>query len=138
MRDSQPSLKGGCIYALADPRNPEVWRYIGRTFHPIARRAQHVGASRLLRQGATAKERWVADLLTKGLHPRIVVLEGDIHPNLLAVRERAWISRSLRDGHPLTNALLYRKKPLSFGDYNGYAVADCRHAGLQFRSRACN
>jgi hypothetical protein len=108
MLNNQPSMKGGCIYALADPRKPKVWRYVGRSFHPAARRTQHVGVSRRLRQGETAKEKWIADLLSNGLHPRVIVLERDIEPNVLGARERAWIVRSLRDGHPLTNALLYR------------------------------
>jgi hypothetical protein len=109
MRHSQPNLKGGCVYALADPRKPKVWRYVGQSFRPVARRTQHVGQSRRLRQGATAKERWIADLLSDGLHPRVIVLECDILPSELGARERAWIARSLKDGHPLTNALLYRK-----------------------------
>lgn len=109
----EPSLKGGCIYALADPRNPGVWRYIGRSFRPVVRRTQHVGASRRLRQGATAKERWIADLVSNGLHPRIIVLERDVQPNLLGARERVWIIVSLRDGHPLTNALVYCKNAQS-------------------------
>jgi hypothetical protein len=108
MRNSLPNLKGGCIYALADPRKPTVWRYVGQSFHPVARRIQHVRAARRLRQGATAKERWIADLASNGLHPRVIVLERDIPPNVLGARERVWILRSLRQGHPLTNALLYR------------------------------
>lgn len=109
MRHGQRNTKGGCIYALADPRKPKVWRYVGQSFRPAVRGTQHVGASRRLQQGATAKEKWIADLLANGLRPRLVVLERDIQPSMLGAKERAWIVCSLTDGHPLTNALLYRK-----------------------------
>src|SRR5438477_9745259 len=108
IRNSKHGLKGGCIYALADPREPDQRRYIGQSFRPVGRRTQHVWSSRFLRQGATAKERWIADLLSRGLYPRVLVLEHDIPPSSLGARERVWIVRSLENGHALTNAVLYR------------------------------
>src|SRR3569833_2024930 len=100
------------VYALVDPREPSVWRYIGRSFHPESRRLQHLHQSRRLRQGATRKERWIRELSSAGLLPSAVVLEGGISLRDARVREQLWIREALLQGHPLTNAVRYCRRPL--------------------------
>src|SRR5271169_5391649 len=69
----------GCsIYALVDPREPEIWRYIGRSFQPLPRRVQHVTDSRKACGYRTAKEAWIARLLAERLEPRVILLETGI------------------------------------------------------------
>lgn len=48
------------IYALYDPRDPGVVRYIGKTHNMIARLRHHVRDAR--RKGTSAKDAWVRDL----------------------------------------------------------------------------
>lgn len=117
-------LTGGHICALADPRqgNQAFGGVSARASVPPPR-TQHVGASRRLRQGATAKEKWLADLLSNGLHPRVIVLERDIQPSVLGVRERAWIARSSRGGTLLQTlcCIARTRRPLICG-----SVVSCR------------
>jgi hypothetical protein len=95
------------IYALVDPREPSVWRYIGRSFRPECRRFEHMHQSRLMRRSATGKERWIRNLSSVGLLPSVVVLEAGIPLRDARGREQHWIHRALREGHPLTNAVRY-------------------------------
>jgi hypothetical protein len=98
------------IYALVDPREPAVWRYIGRSFRPQCRRFQHMHQTKRVRRGATAKERWIRNLFSAGLLPSAVVLEGGMSLCDARVREHFWIRQALREGHPLTNAVRYGKR----------------------------
>ena len=98
------------IYALVDPREPSVWRYIGRSFRPEGRRFQHMRQSMRVRRGATEKERWIKNLLQAGLLPSAVTLEGGIPLRDARAREQLWIRRALRECHPLTNAVRYYKR----------------------------
>jgi hypothetical protein len=98
------------IYALVDPREPSVWRYIGRSFRPERRRFQHVHQSRRSRPGATGVERWIRKLSCVGLLPCTVVLECGIPLRDAGAREQFWIRQALREGHPLTNAVQYFKR----------------------------
>lgn len=97
------------IYALVDPREPKLWRYIGRSFHPTSRRVQHVRASGDLQRGATYKETWIAQLLSESVQPSVILLEECASLSDAIAREKIWISRALADGHPLTNSALCRK-----------------------------
>jgi hypothetical protein len=110
MSYSQMILKGGCTYALADPHRLGLWRYIAQSFRPVARRTLCPSASRRLRPSPTANEGWIAGLLSNGWHARVVILERDVLPSELSAVERAWIGSPLKDGYPLTNALLYRRR----------------------------
>lgn len=98
------------IYALVDPREPSVWRYIGRSFRPQCRRLQHTHQSRRVLRGITAKERWIKSLLSAGLLPSALILEDGILLRDARAREQLWIRRALRGGHPLTNAVRYCKR----------------------------
>ncbi len=110
---SRPA-SGGCnIYALVDPRAPTIWRYIGRSFHPLSRRGRHVGDCRHLKAGCTAKEKWIAGLLSEGFQPCVILLETGISASQANARENAWIEHALRKRDPLTNAVLFRRMQLS-------------------------
>lgn len=69
------------IYALVDPREPSVWRYIGHSFRPECRRFEHMHQSRLMLRGATGKEQWIRNLSSVGLPPSVVVLEDGYPPS---------------------------------------------------------
>ncbi|MEY9999117.1 hypothetical protein ABIA18_000915 [Sinorhizobium fredii] len=99
--------RGCMIYALVDPREPSVWRYIGRSFHPERRRSEHIHQSRGVQHGAAGKELWIRNLSLIGLLPSMVVLERDIQLRHANTREQFWIHLALREGHPLTNAIRY-------------------------------
>ena len=108
----------GCsIYALVDPREPKIWRYVGRSFQPRPRRTQHVSDSRKTCGYRTAKEAWIAHLLAEGLEPQIILLETGIHGRQAEAREYAWIERGFALGYPLTNSVrLRRKQPSKYGN----------------------
>jgi hypothetical protein len=97
------------IYALIDPRDPEVWRYIGRSFHPRSRRVQHARRGTRAVRGATYKELWIAQLLSKNIQPSVIILEDCNSLSDAVAREKIWIRRALADGHPLTNSVLSRR-----------------------------
>lgn len=98
------------IYALVDPREPSVWRYIGRTFRPEDRRFQHMHQSMRAQRGATGKERWIRNLASAGLRPSAVILDSGISAREARAREQLWVRRALREGHPLTNGVRYCKR----------------------------
>ena len=97
------------IYALVDPREPGVWRYIGRSFHPMSRRVQHARNGSHLERGFTYKEAWIAQLLLKRVQPCVLLLEKCASLSDAIAREKLWIRRALAEGHPLTNSALGRK-----------------------------
>ncbi len=98
------------IYALVDPETKRV-RYVGRSARPERRFAAHLSEVKTYRR---PKDRWIRDLLDRGLKPALVILEeleghlssygmtGDTRH--IAHAERRWIRRLLEAGHPLTNA----------------------------------
>jgi hypothetical protein len=100
------------IYALVDPRELKCWRYVGRSFHPLSRRVQHVRGGGDLQRGATYKETWIGQLLSEGIQPCVIVLEECASLSEAIAREKIWISRALADGHPLTNSALLPKSSL--------------------------
>src|SRR5437879_4721672 len=96
----------GCsIYALVDPRAPDIWRYVGRSFQPAPRRAQHVADTRKPIGYRTVKEAWIARLLAEGVEPILILLEPGIPSRQAEAREDAWIERGFALGHPLTNSV---------------------------------
>jgi hypothetical protein len=97
------------IYALIDPREPSIWRYIGRSFRPDRRRFQHMHQSRCVPHSTTQKARWIRRLSSAGLPPSVLVLESGIPLRDARAREQFWIRRALQEGHPLTNAVRYCK-----------------------------
>lgn len=61
------------IYALFDPREPDVVRYIGKTMHPESRWNAHVRNSKYLK---CHRSSWIVSLLRAGVKPvmRIVAI----------------------------------------------------------------
>jgi hypothetical protein len=108
----RPTTKRGVrhcsIYALVDPRQPEVWRYVGRSFQPRSRRVQHARRPSRAARGATHKELWIAQLLSEHIRPSVIVLEDCESLFDAIVREKVWIRHALSEGHPLTNSVLSR------------------------------
>lgn len=86
------------IYALYDPRDISVVRYIGKTSDPIRRLSDHMRET-----GTTRKCNWLAQLKSLGLLPIMEVVEGilDSNDEDWQERERYWIARCLSD--KLTN-----------------------------------
>jgi transcriptional regulator with XRE-family HTH domain len=143
------------IYALVDPRQPEVWWYVGRSFHPRSRRVQHARGPNRAAQGATYKEHWIAQLLSQNIRPSVIVLEECKSLSDAIVREKIWIRRALSDGHPLTNSVVSRtfersliamqhegkgaeaQRLLGFTLMNGDSVPDTGKYSLHISSRSC-
>lgn len=57
------------IYYLVDPRTKEV-KYVGKTKNPGARYKQHMSK---LDKTMTPKKRWLLDLFSKGLKPKMTI-----------------------------------------------------------------
>jgi hypothetical protein len=65
--------------------------YVGKTSQPLNLRMQtHRHEAR--RRSHTPKHRWLLDLLARGLHPRVVVLD-QTSPDASSVIERRWVRR---------------------------------------------
>jgi DNA-directed RNA polymerase specialized sigma24 family protein len=89
-----------CIYALIDPRTDEV-RYVGKTVNLQERMWNHCAPKRLARSKAW-KDRWIAQLIAVGLHPRVLVLE-EADPDDWEAVEQRWIRYYRESGARLTN-----------------------------------
>lgn len=82
------------IYALADPGEPSVVRYIGQSAEPERRLMSHMNECAEPNQSARA--RWLRTLKAIGKHPLVTILDaidwvGGMNPaNDL---ERVWIAR---------------------------------------------
>lgn len=62
------------IYAIFDPREPEVFRYVGATKHTIkARLSEHLCLAK--RHPDSPFREWMNDLMLKGVRPGIKLLE---------------------------------------------------------------
>lgn len=72
------------VYALVDPADPELVRYVGRTSDPVGRYAGHVLA------GEPRVAAWVRALATAGRQPVMVLLERCEDAEVIA-REAHWI-----------------------------------------------
>ncbi len=90
------------IYALVDPREPNKYRYVGKTENMVARMYSHLVDSRKDWK-KYHRANWIRKLLSVGIKPEFVVLEtvGQEWPE----RERHWISRLRSEGHDLTNSV---------------------------------
>lgn len=77
------------IYALSDPRNPSVIRYIGQTVRSLAIRASdHV--TNAWKHPSLAKSRWIRELIDTHMYPKIWPLEVCDTSNSFA-RELYWV-----------------------------------------------
>jgi hypothetical protein len=90
------------IYALIDPRDGQR-RYIGKTMRTAHRRLRRHLARCYLDQADTHKNRWLRQLITLGLAPRIEVLEQCATAYDLAEAERRHIAEHRAAGARLTN-----------------------------------
>lgn len=89
------------IYALVDPREPLVIRYIGYTSNLEARFNSHCSEARRSNY-KTRKSSWIRSLQKEGINPVLEVLEID-PPEGWKLAERAWIRLLRLLGFPLTN-----------------------------------
>ncbi len=89
------------VYALIDPRTDRI-RYVGQTVRSARRRLRRHLAPCYLR-GTTRKEKWLRDLLTDGLEPRLEILQACSTTAALDVAERQHIARLRAAGEDLTN-----------------------------------
>lgn len=96
---SGPPLGRWVIYALADPRRPLFFRYVGWTVNVSKRMVKHLLEAP---RKVTHKERWLARLLEQGHKPHVQVLEHGTGARW-EERERWWISTLKKQGHDLTN-----------------------------------
>jgi hypothetical protein len=89
------------IYALFDPREPSLVRYIGKTSSGMAERlSRHLTEARL---GLKAHRfHWIRALLRDDVMPRIRQIE-ETTAKLWRDRERHWIEHFRCAGHPMTN-----------------------------------
>jgi len=88
------------VYALFDPRDPEVVRYVGLTCDPPQRLTEHIDGAKGSRWGSenAAKNAWIAGLLADGVLPEMRILEVISGTDWIEVkaegssRETYWIS----------------------------------------------
>ena len=57
------------VYALVDPRKPDLFRYIGQTATPRTRHLQHCADA-----GGSEKAAWIESMLFDGVLPQMVIL----------------------------------------------------------------
>lgn len=83
------------VYALADPRCPEIVRYVGCTVNPDDRYRKHVweatGDSPNLIH-SDAKDAWIRSLLAIGRKPVLRILENVEEESQAMRREEFWIA----------------------------------------------
>lgn len=90
------------IYALVDPREPEVIRYIGKTYQrPSARLSTHVREAKR-RSRRNHRLNWILGLLRLGVTPQLNVLFSGRNSDWVRA-ERAWIAVCRAAGLPLVN-----------------------------------
>lgn len=104
-------VKKYVIYGLTDPRDGLIY-YVGQSSCGLARAKRHRTPTALKHDGDTLKTRWIRDLLQKGLEYGFKLLEQTRKIDL-GLRERAWIDKLRREGHPLTNSISMRRRPFS-------------------------
>ncbi len=99
-------MRLGSIYGLADPRAPEIVRYVGQSIQPRQRLWGHLAEARSKSRSLHVPVyRWMRRLLKSGLAPVIAALEY-VPAHQLDDRERYWISRLNRmQGRKLLNQL---------------------------------
>lgn len=89
------------IYALADPREPELYRYIGQSNAPRFRHLEHCQDA-----SGSVKSEWLEHLRQFGILPQMVILQ-EVHGQIAADKaECEWIKKlrpQLTNGeHPRT------------------------------------
>lgn len=100
-RRKRKAAASGYIYALSDPRTDEV-RYVGRTYHPTRRLAEHLREAEFPYTANQDKKDWILGLLDSKLKPVMTILEV-CSQSEMPRRERYWIARMKRSGVTLLN-----------------------------------
>lgn len=100
------------IYVLID--GDRCVRYVGRARDPYKRLREHIAAARA--GGSSAKERWLADMLSTGALPQLAVID-DAPKNEIRDLESVWIDHfkvagKLTNGvrGPIAGVLRYPKR----------------------------
>jgi Arc/MetJ family transcription regulator len=75
------------VYVLVDP--DRCVRYVGRSRDPHRRLREHIAAAKA--GGATAKERWLADLLADNRRPCLVIIDDAEPGEAVRQLEAEWI-----------------------------------------------
>ena len=102
----QGRMKPVTIYALVDPREPNVYRYIGQTTFPERRLLSHLVGSE---NGRGSKNEWIRFLRSEGVVVSMVPLETP--EDDWRLREEHWIRHAISIGHPLLNITFGTCKP---------------------------
>ena len=94
-------MSDATIYALFDPREPALVRYVGKTEKTMQfRLSRHLAETRL---GLKAHRfHWIASLLASGITPAIRLV-AKVPASEWQLHERKWIKHYRNAGHPLTN-----------------------------------
>lgn len=87
------------IYGLYCPVANAI-RYVGKAVDPEFRMKQHLYTSK--KSGRTYKHHWISSILSKGLHPELVILEK-VDESDWPEAEKFWIAKGMGLGWPLTN-----------------------------------
>lgn len=95
-KQKRPPQLTGCIYALVDPRDHNIF-YVGQTRDLDSRKRSHFAGGHSI-SGAKIKV-----LRSNGLLPLVVVLETDLPLRRLSVAESFWIALLRRRGCELLN-----------------------------------
>lgn len=78
-----------CIYALVDPRQPDIIKYVGKSKHPRIRHLQHCAVLEY-----TSKGEWIDTIRNEGILPQITILDWTEGPRSTEAEEY-WV-RKLR------------------------------------------
>lgn len=116
------------IYALFDPRSPEIVRYVGKSRRPRARLRKHLKPTG--RDLATHRGKWIAKLLAEGVAPAMLVL-ARVPAEREDEAERAMILRMRAAGHPLTNGSLGGEGGALTPEAQARATATMRARGIR-------
>lgn len=96
-RSSKFNRSIGFIYGLYNPSNDLIY-YVGQTKNLYKRFMSHINE----KNDNTLKGQWVTELKSKGVFPKMTILEEVEYSQLLR-RERYWINDCIKLGHPLLN-----------------------------------
>jgi predicted GIY-YIG superfamily endonuclease len=88
------------VYELIDPRTNAVG-YVGITDNPNRRFLAHLGDTETNHR----KQRWMRQLQSEGLEPRMRILEVLETKEEALEREKHWIQYHIRQGAQLTNIM---------------------------------
>lgn len=101
---------GAVIYGLIDPREPERIRYVGQAKSAGSRLASHISGSA---RPTSKKDRWIAQLVSEGAYPDMVMLERAKPDADVDALERWWIAQMVTKGQADMNTASVPKAPVA-------------------------